>query len=90
MKKIAFLLSMALLIGFASCDGLFNKNKTDYKKYDLAILENGHILFYKAENGDTLRFEAETDSVVSAVYAGGDLYYGSCRRQDVSEVLETC
>lgn len=75
MKKIAFLLSMALLIGFASCDGLFNKNKTDYKKYDMAILENGHILFYKAENGDTLRFEAETDSVVSAVYAGGDLYY---------------
>lgn len=71
MKKTLFLLSMALFLGFVGCD----RNKIDYGQYDLAVLENGRICFYKAETGDTLRYAAETDSVVSAVFANGDLYY---------------
>lgn len=71
MKKTLFFFSLVLFMVLVGCD----RTSTDFRKFDMAILENGRICFYKAETADTLIYMAETDSVVSAVYASGDLYY---------------
>ena len=47
----------------------------DLSGCDMAILDNGKLLFYNSEEQVLTPYEAETDSVVNSVFVGDKLYY---------------
>ncbi len=89
MKKTFVLLMIVAALGMMSCN---DTPKPDNElapspskpallsDYDMVIIEAGQMVFYHNASGECLRFTAETDSVVNAIYDSHNTLYYSVSR----------
>ena len=91
MKTRLFIIAATLLLFAVGCNNNpkpENPPKPQAAKpvtladYDMVLMEHGQMVFYHHATGERLPFEAETDSVVNAVYdSHNNLYYSVSRDQ---------
>lgn len=89
MKKLVYLLLVALTLTFASCgqknvkpqdnpaEGPEEMASSFWKNLDLFYVEQGKFFFYSVNDDDAAQFVNETDSIIDALYSKKDgiLYY---------------
>lgn len=82
MKNIFFLLTVLAALCFASCG---HSPKTDSTKVDMAVVQQGQLLFYNHATQKLTPYEAEKDSVVNMAFDyDNHLYYTAANKQELA------
>ena len=74
MKKIVYLLSLTLVLGIAGCN-LQAGNRPALYDCDMAIFDDGKLVFYNSTDNVFIPYEAETDYVLSGLFFKNETFF---------------